>query len=241
MSTSPTGTTAIVHSRHSKTRLDSIHRIITVPNGITERSHKCQNIFLSSIIIPFCVFLVSCTHARRKPGSRNFPQSFPSFHFFAICYWYVLVILQFTPICPTAQCNRLLHTLRQLYHRQDLPIFIGSSSGTKMVEHRHAFYNRCCRACKDAIHQILITFSHIFGLRLTAIDFRINFSYPVIIQPTITPIHTNFKIILLSHLLHGTQKYIVLVRKEAPLYKESIDFSCLSRQNLIFNIVGIQI
>ena len=110
-----------------------------------------------------------------------------------------------------------------------------------MIKHRHSLHHRSCRTGKDAIYQILITFSHVFGLCLTGIDFRIKFSNPVIIQPTVAPVYTNLKVVLRRHFLHFTQQDVIFVRLESPFNKESIYLGCFRRQNLIFNIIGIEI
>ena len=110
-----------------------------------------------------------------------------------------------------------------------------------MIKNRHSLHHRSCRTGKDAIHQILVTFGHVFGLCLTGIDFRIKFSNPVIIQPTVAPVYTNLKIVLRRHFLHFTQQDVIFVRLESPFDKESIYLSRFCRQYLIFDIIGIEI
>ena len=110
-----------------------------------------------------------------------------------------------------------------------------------MIKNRHSLHHRSCRTGKDAIHQILVTFGHVFGLCLTGIDFRIKFSNPVIIQPTVAPVYADFKVILCCHFLHLTQQDVIFVRLEPPFDKESIYLSRFCRQYLIFDIIGIEI
>ena len=110
-----------------------------------------------------------------------------------------------------------------------------------MIKDRHSLHHRSCRSGKDAIYQILVTFSHVFGLCLTGIDFRIKFSNPVIIQPTVTPVYPDLKVVLRRHFLHLTQQDVIFVRLESPFNKESIYLGCFRRQNLIFDIIGIEI
>ena len=110
-----------------------------------------------------------------------------------------------------------------------------------MIKNRHSLHHRSCRTSKDAIYQILVTFSHVFSLCLTGIDFRIKFSNPVIIQPTVTPVYPDLKVILRRHFLHLTQQDVIFVRLESPFNKESIYLGCFRRQNLIFDIIGIEI
>ena len=102
MSASPACTTAVIHSRHGKSRLNCIRRIVTMPDGIAERFHKLNNIILCGIIIPFSMCLISCANTGRKPCSRYFSHFFPSIHIITAGDGNVFIIFQFSPIRPTA-------------------------------------------------------------------------------------------------------------------------------------------
>ena len=110
-----------------------------------------------------------------------------------------------------------------------------------MIKDRHSLHHRSSRTGKDTIYQILITFSHVFGLCLTGVNFRINLRNPVIIQPTVAPVYTDFKVILRCHFLHFTQQDVIFVRLEPPFDKESVYLGSFCRQYLIFDIIGIEI
>ena len=110
-----------------------------------------------------------------------------------------------------------------------------------MIENGHSFYNRCSRTSKDTVDKILITLCHISCLRFTSVYLWIDFSDPIIIQPTVAPVYTYLEIILRCHLLHFTQQDVIFMRLESPFDKEAVYLGYLSRQYLIFDIIGIQI
>ena len=80
-----------------------------------------------------------------------------------------------------------------------------------------------------------------FGLGLAGVDFGVHAGDPVVIEPAVAPVDADLEAVFRGHGLHGPEQFVVLVAHEPPFDEESVDPRGLGRENLVFDVVGVEI
>ena len=238
---SPTTTSVVVHAWNHKATLHGIGRIIAKPHLVAERLHEVKHVFFRSPEVTAQMSCISFSYTRRNPGCGNFSKLLPLLHLLTVSHRLIDIVLQLTPVSPSAQHHRICLLHKILVGIQHLCELLWSSTTAEMIEYWTSFDDRSGFSSKHVICQILEALLHILGLICTCLYIWINFCNPIIVQPSVAPVHTYLETIFGSNRLHGLEQIVVLVRHESPLDKEAVDTGGFGTQYLIFDEIWIQV
>ena len=241
MLSSPACAAAVVHAGHDETRLDGVGRVGAHPHRVAERLHELDEVVRFGVIVPVGVCGVHRTHAGRQPCRGDHPQFFPRLDLGAPAHGNIAVVLERAPFGPAAQHGGLPHPFGQADLRCGVGIFGGFGARAEEVEDRASADGRGRRARQHVVHQILITAGIVLGLGLAGVDLGVHAGDPVVVEPAVTPVDADLEAVFRGHGLHGFQQFVVLVVHEPPFDEESVDARGLGRENLVFDVIGVEV
>lgn len=241
MLSAPAGAAAVVHARHDESRLDGVGRIGAHPHRVAERLHELDEVVRFGVVVPMGVRGVHRAHAGRQPRRGDHPQLLPRLDLGAPAHGNVTVRFERAPLGPAAQHGRLRHALGQADLRGGIGVFRGLGARAEEVEDRASADGRGRRARQYVVHQILVAAGVMLGLGLAGVDFGVHAGDPVVVEPAVAPVDADFEAVLRGHGLHGFQQFVVLVVHETPFDEESVDARGFGRENLVFDVVGVEV